>query len=154
MPDDPGTLYVLANRDHSLAKVGLSRTGTPDARASAYERAHGIAWHVYWSVRTERVAEVEARVHRELDICRFALVPGATEVFHCTPRRAVAVARRYVVPLAGAQRETPSPPPLWGSRLERITEVALLIIACWPAAHRLYRRVRIAARELHALLRS
>jgi hypothetical protein len=76
---DVGTIYVLANRDQSLAKIGLTRDGTPDARATDYERAHGIKWHVYWSAVSCYVAEAEAAAHRELDICRFALVPGARE---------------------------------------------------------------------------
>jgi hypothetical protein len=49
---DIGTLYVLSNRDQSLAKIGLMRDGNPDARATDYERAHGIRWHVYRSAVT------------------------------------------------------------------------------------------------------
>jgi hypothetical protein len=48
------------------------------------------------------VAEAEAAAHRELDICRFALVPGAREVFHVTPQKAKRVAERYVVAPSGA----------------------------------------------------
>ena len=102
---DIGTLYVLSNRDQSLAKIGLTRDGTPDARATDYERAHGIRWHVYWSAVTCHVAEAEAAAHRELDICRFALVPGAREVFHVTPQKAQRVAARYVVPPSGAAQQ-------------------------------------------------
>jgi hypothetical protein len=106
MPDqDIGTLYVLSNRDQSLAKIGLTRDGTPDARATDYERAHGIRWHVYWSAATCNVAEAEAAAHRELDIRRFALVPGAREVFHVTPQKAKRVAARYVVPPSGAPQQ-------------------------------------------------
>jgi hypothetical protein len=105
MPDqDIGTLYVLANRDQSLAKIGLTRDGAPDARASDYERAHGIRWYVYWSAVTCNVAAAEAAAHRELDICRFALVPGAREVFHVTPAKAKRVAERYVVPPSSAAK--------------------------------------------------
>jgi hypothetical protein len=43
MDRDIGRLYVLSNRDQSLAKIGLARDGTPTARATDYERAHGIA---------------------------------------------------------------------------------------------------------------
>ena len=102
---DVGTLYVLANRDQSLAKIGLTRGGTPDARATDYERAHGIRWHVYWSAVTCNVAAAEAAAHRELDVCRFALVPGAREVFHVTPAKAQRVAERYVVPPSGAAHQ-------------------------------------------------
>ena len=106
MPDpDLGTLYVLSNRDQSMAKIGLTRDGTPSARASDYERAHGICWHVYWAAITCTVAEAEAAAHRELDVCRFALVPGAREVFHVTPAKAQRVAARYVVPPSGAAQQ-------------------------------------------------
>ena len=56
MTDDVGLLYVLANRDSSLAKIGMTRNGTPNTRATDYERKHGIAWRVFWQARTERVA--------------------------------------------------------------------------------------------------
>ena len=58
---DVGTLYVLANRDNSLAKIGLTRSGKPDTRADDYSRAHGIQWHVYWFADTRNVAEAERR---------------------------------------------------------------------------------------------
>jgi hypothetical protein len=153
MHDDPGVLYVLSNVDASLAKIGLTRSGTPDARATAYERAHGITWSVFWQARTEHVAEAETNAHRELRDYRFVNAVGTTEVFHLTPQAAVAVAQRYVVPPAGAPLEFRTIRPLWRSRLERIGAVALLIITLLPAARRLYRRARIAARELHHLLR-
>ena len=35
---DIGTLYVLVQSRQSLAKIGVTRNGTPDARATAYER--------------------------------------------------------------------------------------------------------------------
>jgi hypothetical protein len=44
---DPGTIYVLSNTDGSLSKVGMTRAGSPDARADDYSRKHGIQWHVY-----------------------------------------------------------------------------------------------------------
>ena len=58
---DVGTLYVLANRDNSLAKIGLTRSGKPDTHADDYFRAHGIQWHVYWFADTRNVAEAERR---------------------------------------------------------------------------------------------
>jgi hypothetical protein len=94
---DIGTLYVLANRDMSLAKVGLTRNGTPDTRANDYSREHGTQWHVYWSAVTCNVTEAEARVHSELAEFRFSMVPGAREIFHITPAKAQRVAERYVV---------------------------------------------------------
>ena len=96
MTDDVGLLYVLANRDSSLAKIGMTRNGTPDARATDYERKHGIAWRVFWQARTERVAGTEAAIHHELAAYRFSLTPEAREVFHIVPARAVAVAKRYM----------------------------------------------------------
>lgn len=102
---DIGTLYVLSNIDGSLAKVGLTRNGSPDARATDYERAHGICWHVYWSAATCHVGTAEAAAHRELDIRRFALVPGARQIFHVTPAKAKRVAARCVVPPNGAARQ-------------------------------------------------
>jgi hypothetical protein len=151
--DDVGLLYVLANRDSSLAKIGITRNGTPDARATAYERAHGITWSVFWQARTEKVALAEASAHRELRDYRFVNAVGAKEVFHVTPEAAVAVAQRYVVPPTGGDTAPRTTRPLWLSHLERITAAALLIITILPVARRLYRRVRVAARELHALLR-
>jgi hypothetical protein len=110
---DVGTLYVLSNRDQSLAKIGLTRGGTP--RATDYERAHGIRWYTYWSAVTCHVAEAEAAAHRELVICRFALVPGAREVFHVTPAKAKRVAERHVVPPSGTARQpnTGTARPAW-----------------------------------------
>jgi hypothetical protein len=84
--DDVGLLYVLANRDSSLAKIGMTRNGTPDARASDYERAHGITWSVFWQARTEKIAQAEASAHRELRDYRFVNAVGAKEVFHVTLR--------------------------------------------------------------------
>lgn len=94
---DIGTLYVLANRDNSLAKIGLTRSGKPDTRADDYSRAHGIQWHVYWFAHTRNVAEAEARAHRELAAFRFAMLPGAREIFHITPAKAQRVAALCVV---------------------------------------------------------
>ena len=144
---DIGTLYVLSNRDQSLAKIGLTRDGTPDARATDYERAHGIRWHVYWSAVTCHVTEAEAAAHRELDICRFALVPGAREIFHVKAKR---VAARYVVPPSGAaQPELRIGLLAWRSHLERITAAMLLIAACWAALRRLQRNLRRLRAALH-----
>jgi hypothetical protein len=152
MPDhqDIGTLYVLSNRDQSLAKIGLTRDSTPDARATAYERAHGIRWHVYWSAVTCHVAEAEAAVHRELDICRFALVPGAREVFHLTPEKARRVCKRYVCsPDSDAPPELRIGRPAWRSLLERITATVLLIAICWASLRRLHRTLRRLRAALH-----
>jgi hypothetical protein len=66
--------------DGSLAKIGLPRNGTPEVRATDYERAHGIQWHVYWSARTLNVAAAEAAAHRDLQAQRFALTPDARVV--------------------------------------------------------------------------
>jgi hypothetical protein len=138
---DVGTLYVLANRDQSLAKVGMTRNGSPDARATAYERAHGIQWHVYWSAVTCNVAQAEAAVHRALDVCRFTLVPGAREVFHVTPAKAVRVAERFVIaPPGSAQRQQQQRA---GTPWLRYAEAAAAVaIAYWPVLRRLHRRLR------------
>lgn len=101
MMKDVGTVYVLANRDRSLAKLGMTRLGTPQGRALNYTRAHGIVWDLYWSAPTRAVARVEARCHHELRGCRFVNCPGAREVFHITPQRAREVARRHVIAPAG-----------------------------------------------------
>ena len=140
MPDqDIGTLYVLANRDQSLAKIGLTRDGTPAVRATDYEREHGIFWYIYWSATTCNVAAAEAAAHRELDVCRFALVPGAREIFHVTPQKAQRVAARYIVPPSGAaqQSDTGTVRSVW---LESYGEVLLAAIS--PAL------VRIATSNL------
>jgi hypothetical protein len=106
MADDIGTLYILANQDQSLAKVGLTRNSTPDSRADDYSRQHGIRWHQYWSELTLNVGEVEARVHQQLAECRFSHVPGAREIFHITPEKAQRVAARHVIALkTGEQLE-------------------------------------------------
>ena len=94
--NDVGTLYVLANRDMSLAKVGMTRNGTPDVRADSYSREHGIVWHVYWSAETTYVATAELSVHTALAHVRFAEVPGAREIFHLTPSKAKAVAMKHI----------------------------------------------------------
>jgi hypothetical protein len=88
---------VTANADRSLAKVGFTRTGTPDMRAADYERVHNFAWHVYWSAPTSDVAAVEARCHRALAAHRFVNTTG-TETYHVTPEFARAVVERLVIP--------------------------------------------------------
>ncbi|HEY2617711.1 MAG TPA: GIY-YIG nuclease family protein [Acetobacteraceae bacterium] len=123
-------LYVLSNRDQSLAKIGMTRDGTPDARASDYERTHGIRWHVYWSAVTCNITETEAAAHRELDICRFALVPGAREVFHVTPAKAQRIAARYVVPPSGGAALPP------GARAAGLSHGEILLAAVSPALAR------------------
>jgi hypothetical protein len=127
---DIGALYVLSNRDQSLAKIGLTRDGTPDARATDYERAHGIHWHVYWAAITCNVAAAEAAAHRDLDICRFALVPGAREVFHVTPAKAQRIAARYVVPPSGGAAQPP------GARAAGLNYGEILLAAVSPALAR------------------
>jgi hypothetical protein len=92
---DVGTIYVLANRDQSLAKVGMTRNGTPDTRADDYSRQHGFQWFTYWHAHIQNVAAVEAAAHQALANRRFSLIPEAREVFHCTPE----VALRVVEPL-------------------------------------------------------
>jgi hypothetical protein len=143
---DLGTLYVLANRDQSLAKIGLTRNGTPDARADDYARAHGIQWHVYWSARTLDVAAAEANAHRDLQAQRFALTPDAKEIFHCTPERAQRVAARYVIPPLGEQPELRIVQPVWRIYLTRFVAAVLLIAAYWPTLRRLHQRLRATLR--------
>ena len=145
---DVGTLYVLSNRDRSLAKIGLTRNGTPDARATDYERAHGIRWHVYWSAVTCHVAEAEAAAHRELDICRFALVPGAQEVFHVTPQKAVRIAERFVIAPPGTAQQSP-PPQHWSSTRGWL-ELAALAATLGAVAPRRYPRLLQAMRLVGA----
>jgi hypothetical protein len=127
---DIGVIYVLANQDHSLSKVGMTRTGSPQLRADDYSRAHGIHWtHVYWEARTENVAEVEAAAHRALADRRFALTPEAAEIFHTTPEIARRAAERFVVPVAG---EAAPSAPRWargshpeGAYLELLAAAAI-----------------------------
>jgi hypothetical protein len=97
MRNDIGILYVLANRDMSLAKVGMTRVGTPASRAAGYTRAHMIEWRTYWSAPTQRVRAVEAACHRELARHRFKHTTG-TEVYHVLPEFARDVAMGHVVP--------------------------------------------------------
>src|SRR5690349_155862 len=94
---DIGTLYVLANRDNSLAKIGLTRNGTPDIRAEDYAREHSIRWRVYWSGIPCNVAEAEAKARREVTSHRFAQTPGSGEILHVTPSKAKYVAEKCVV---------------------------------------------------------
>ena len=160
MPDhqDIGTLYVLSNRDQSLAKIGLTRNGTPDARADAYTAAHGIQWHVYWSARTREVAAAEARCHRALQDRRFSLTPEATEVFHVTPQKAVRIAEQFVIAPPGTAQQSP-PPQHWSStrgwleltalaamlgavalrRYPRLPQAMRLVGACVPLLRQLLR---------------
>ena len=146
MSNDPGTLYVLANTDHSLAKVGMTRNGTPDTRADAYSAAHGMQWHVYWSAVTNNVADAEAAAHRALQDRRFSLLPEAREVFHCVPAHAVRIAERYVIAPPGAAadpRPVLDPRTLW----LRYAEVAVACaIAYWSAARRLHHLLRAGRR--------
>jgi hypothetical protein len=108
---DIGTLYVLANRDMSLAKVGMTRNGSPDTRADSYSREHGIEWHVFWMRPTQRVREAEAAAHRMMAAFRFSEVPGAREIFHLTPAKARAYAEQCVTPLEPAASVAVTSPP-------------------------------------------
>jgi hypothetical protein len=118
---DIGVLYVLSNRDRSLAKVGLTRLGSPGGRAADYGRAHGIEWRTFWSAPTQRVGEVEARCHRALAPHRFANAPGCREVFHVTPETARAIALREVIAPGSIpwRLRIPLPAPMvpWGTAL-------------------------------------
>jgi hypothetical protein len=141
---DIGTLYVLASRDSSLCKLGFTRNGTPELRAANYERQHGIQWtRVYWSAVTCDVAEVEARIHRELAPYRFALSPpGATEIYHLIPQHAVRIAERFIIAPPGSTQ-----PPLKQQRADipwlRYAEVAAAVaVVNWPAVRRLHRLLR------------
>jgi hypothetical protein len=146
MADDSGTLYVLANRDASLSKIGMTRNGTPDARADDYARAHGIQWHVYWTARTLNVATAEAAAHRDLQAQRFALTPDAREIFHVTPERAQRVAARYVIPPPGEQPERRIVQPTWRVYLARAAAVLVVIILYWRLLRRIHQRLRTAIR--------
>ena len=146
--------------DHSLAKVGMTRDATPSARANDYERVHGIRWFVFWSAITCNVTAAEAAVHRELQDQRFALVPGATEIFHITPQKAVRVAERHVVPTDGSEHRPGTPTnwlDLYGDALVAELSPALLRIAAlglrrsghgrrllagWSMLSRLFHRIR------------
>jgi hypothetical protein len=125
---DIGVIYVLTNRDHSLSKVGMTCSGSPQLRADDYSRKHGIQWtHVYWQARTENVAEVEAAAHRALADRRFALTPEAAEIFHVVPEVARRAAERFVVPLAGdaGPTQATAPAPRWAAALEPLIATAL-----------------------------
>jgi hypothetical protein len=142
---DVGLIYILANRDGSLAKVGMTRNGTPDARADDYSRQHGICWHVYWSCATLDVEAVEAACHRVLQDRRFSLVPEAREVFHVTPEKAVRIAERFVVPAPGTSTTQQTRPLQFVRRSPwlRSAEVAAAVaIAYWPDIRRLHRLLR------------
>jgi hypothetical protein len=138
MSHDVGTLYILANRDHSLAKVGITRTGRPETRADDYGRQHGIEWHVYWSAVTCHVAAAEASAHRALQDRRFSLLPEAREVFHCAPMLAKRTAERYVAAPTGTSASfsnalSPDPSlarnPLWPVCREAIIAAASIGLA-------------------------
>jgi hypothetical protein len=148
MPD-AGTLYVLANRDQSLAKIGLTRNGTPDARATDYERAHDIQWHVYWSARTLDVAAAEVAAHRALQAQRFALTPDAREIFHVTPAAAARIAARYVVaPDTDTDVTSGTSPyrrPGWADTAASV----LPFLAAFPAGRRVLHWQRLLRALLH-----
>jgi Meiotically up-regulated gene 113 len=143
---DIGTIYVLVNRDGSLTKIGLTRTGSPEARATDYERAHGICWPVvYWSCTTDDVAGVEARIHRVLQDRRFSLTPEAREIFHCTPHHAVRIAERFVIPAPGTNTPQQARPLRFVRRSPwlRSAEIAAAVaVTYWPAFRRLRRLLR------------
>jgi hypothetical protein len=125
---DIGVIYVLTNRDHSLSKIGMTRTGTPQLRADDYSRVHGIQWtHIFWQARTENVAAVEAAAHRALADRRFALTPDAQEIFHVVPEVARRAAERFVIPLAGdaALSQAAASAPRWAAALELIAGAAI-----------------------------
>ena len=143
---DVGTIYVLANRDSSLAKVGITRNGTPDARADDYSRTHGIQWHVYWSARTLDVAAAEASAHRELQAQRFSLTPDAREIFHVTPEKAQRIAARYVMAPDTDAGIPAMRRPAWADTAAYFLP---LVLSAFPAGRRLHRRLR----SLHALFR-
>lgn len=119
--EDVGTLYVLANRDNTLAKVGLTRNGTPDVRADSYSREHGFHWRVYWQATTCHVGEAEARAHRALRYCRWTEVPGAREIFYTTPAKAKAVAAHCVVAPRAEQVQRDATAPIHAAEQPQVT---------------------------------
>jgi hypothetical protein len=95
---------VFANRDSSLAKLGMTRTGTPDMCASQYEAAHGIAWRAFWQAPTANVAEVEARCHRELASRRVSSCPKHAKYFIASPPpRSASRCERQFLPIPTAR---------------------------------------------------
>jgi hypothetical protein len=139
---------VLSNRDQSLSKIGLTRTGTPDARADDYSRQHGIQWHVYWSARTLNVTAAEAGAHRALQDRRFALVPEAREIFHTTPENARRIAARYVVAPDGEAQTTPLRRPAWALAAERAATLLIAALAAWRLLRHFQRQLRTVLRAL------
>jgi hypothetical protein len=99
---DVGTVYVLKSTHPGLAKVGLTRHGTPEQRAENYTKVHGLIWQVYWSAPTQNVGKVEAACHHALATHSVAgTAVGMQEVFKVSPAYAREIAQRYVVAPSG-----------------------------------------------------
>jgi hypothetical protein len=82
--DGRGVIYVLTNRDKSLAKIGFTTTGSAAERATAYSRESGIEFVVYGEMPTRYAQAVEAKAHAHFAGRRF-VVGNCREVFHVTP---------------------------------------------------------------------
>jgi hypothetical protein len=81
---DVGTVYILTTRNRSMSKIGMTRSGTPEARARSYTDDHELRWTVVYSCETRDVAEVEQLAHARLAAHRSNL-PGTREIFNVAP---------------------------------------------------------------------
>jgi hypothetical protein len=84
---DNGTVYILTTRNRSMSKIGMTRSGTPEARARSYTDEHELRWTVVWAAETSNVAEVERLAHARLAAHRSNL-PGTREIFNVSPETA------------------------------------------------------------------
>jgi hypothetical protein len=131
-----GYIYVLSNPHMAgLIKAGCT-TRSPTVRAAELSEPTGVpgryvverSWHVADAPAAERL------VHAALTAYR---LPGSE---HFRLPVAAAVERVEAI-LAGARHELLLR-PTWRVAVSRAAAVALLILAYWPAVHRLHRRIR------------
>jgi hypothetical protein len=161
---DIGRIYVLRGQHDGteLAKLGMTRNGTPDARATDYGAAHAgnVTWHVHWQALTTDVAAVEARCHGALGGWRYAGIPGAREVYAIAPDAARTIAQPLITPPPFRIALTHIVRPYLPRILTGLAAIALTIATTRSPGtvswlRRLpYRHVQLAARALQTLLRS
>jgi hypothetical protein len=135
-----GHLYVLTNPYMpGLVKIGMTDR-SPTIRAAELSVRTGVpgSYVVERAWQVPDAAAAERRVHAALAAYRIV----GSEHFRLPLQDAVARIDRVLTDARPELRLRPT----WRQAASRAAAVALLILACWPQAHRLYRQARAILR--------
>ena len=83
-------IYILKSREEFLVKIGETSINANSRLEDYGERylLEGFSIHKVYEVRDDKRKSIEKKVHQKLIGSRFSGVPGARELFECTPERA------------------------------------------------------------------